>query len=389
MGWHCLADATSRRAQLCSPLSLTMNTMTANILANINASTADPSSPNGPLAHVTTSPLPVSQLESLKFKANQIIDSIQALQRTIENGHQAAMPAWPDILSKYNILLSQTHSFSMGLVGNPALNAGRTANGSSAPGSSNPFERIALHPSVGMTDAQLDGEVIPLLRNQQTLDVLRMENDTVRRIAEHMTTKGSIAVLGGAGPPPPRDMTGSGYGFGNGMGAGRGKVEYEDVLRECEEIRSAHDRRVDRAVRAVAMLKEKFDWKQRVEVEVEEPEELEWDPRMRMQQTAMEDVQGGGDDEADDPHDSNGEGDGGEDRDGDVGMESPDGGSSDEDEVEGLVNSAMEIHSPISTMLPLLPQNGLLGLAPASVTVTTSSSSGATIPPDVPSGVGL
>ena len=27
------------------------------------------------------------------------------------------------------------------------------------------------------------------------------------------------------------------------------------------------------------MLREKFDWKQRVEVEVEEPEELDWDPR--------------------------------------------------------------------------------------------------------------
>ena len=27
------------------------------------------------------------------------------------------------------------------------------------------------------------------------------------------------------------------------------------------------------------MLREKFDWKQRVAVEVEEPEELDWDPR--------------------------------------------------------------------------------------------------------------
>jgi hypothetical protein len=31
------------------------------------------------------------------------------------------------------------------------------------------------------------------------------------------------------------------------------------------------------------MLREKFDWKQRVEVEVEEPEELDWDPRARNQ----------------------------------------------------------------------------------------------------------
>ncbi|KAF9465898.1 hypothetical protein BDZ94DRAFT_275619 [Collybia nuda] len=366
-----------------------MNTTNANtILANASSSLPESSTSNS-LAHVTTSPLPVSQLESLKFKANQIIDSIQALQRTIENGHQAAMPAWPDILSKYNILLSQTHSFSLGLAGNQNLNSGRTFNGGSSGGPSNPLERVVLHPSVGMTDAQMDSEVAPLLRNQQTLDVLRMENETVRRIAEHMTTKGSIAVLGGAGPTPPRDMTGSGFGFGNGLGAVRGKVEYEDVLRECEEIRSAHDRRIERAVRAVAMLKEKFDWKQRVEVEVEEPEELEWDPRTRMHQSAMEDNRGGGDEGGDDLHDSNGEGEGGEDADGDVGMESPDGGSSDEDEVEGLVNSAMDTQSPISALLSLPLQNGLTGLVPGPIASTTSSSPRPTLPPDTSTGAGL
>jgi hypothetical protein len=58
------------------------------------------------------------------------------------------------------------------------------------------------------------------------------------------------------------------------------KPECEDVLRECIEIREDHDRRVDRAVRAVTMLRERFDWKQRVEVEVEEPEELDFDPRL-------------------------------------------------------------------------------------------------------------
>lgn len=330
-------------------------------MSNINVPSVQnpPSSASPPitLPHVTGSALPVSQLESLKFKANQIIDSIQALQRTIEGGYQPAMPAWPDVLSKYNILLSQTHSFSTSLAGNPALNmnhAGRPPGGTG-----NMFERIALHPSIGMADAQLDAEVIPLLRNQQTLDVLRVENETVRRIAEHMVTKGSLGVLGGSGPAP-RDMSASGYGYGNGMGVGRGKVEYEDVLAECDEIRGAHDRRVERAVRAVMMLREKFDWKQRVVVEVEEPEELEWDPRMRMQPTSVGNTNHEGDD---DMGDSNGEGDGAEDGDGDIGME---GGSSDEDEVEGaLVNSAMDIQSPLEGTLPLPLQNAQLGLPPA------------------------
>ncbi|KAI0367289.1 hypothetical protein BV20DRAFT_1054920 [Pilatotrama ljubarskyi] len=196
--------------------------------------------------------LPVSQLESLRFKANQIIESIQLLQRTIEMGGQPVMPAWPDILSKYNILLSQSHNLSMSLLG--AHQTGTSAQG-------NQYEKIALHPRVPLTDAQLDNELIPLLRNQQTTDVLRFENETVRHLAEHMETKGSLGVLGHAPRP------------------GGKHVEYEDVLQECEQIRVEHDQRVERATRAVTLLREKYDWKARVEVEQEEPEELDWDPR--------------------------------------------------------------------------------------------------------------
>lgn len=286
--------------------------------------------------------LPVSQLESLRFKANQIIESISQLQRTIEaNGHPAAMPAWPDILSKYNILLSQTHSFSNALV-NPFPMAGASKQASSQ----NLFTRVALHPSMGMTDAQLDGEVVPLLRNQQTTDVLRSENDTVRRLSEHMTTRGSLGVLGitpPAGPP-------------GGFGAPR-KPEYEDVLRECAEIREAHDRRVERAVRAVTMLRDKFDWKQRVEVEVEEPEELDWDPRLGMQigQTSdagegnaavPEDADMESDDDEDDDEDENGDEDMGDPDEGD----GSDG--EDEDDVEGALFGGMEDMSSPMTGAP-------------------------------------
>ncbi|KAH7926557.1 hypothetical protein BV22DRAFT_1008737 [Leucogyrophana mollusca] len=220
----------------------------------------------GPQLVFDPTSLPIAQLESLKFKANQIIESIQALQRTVEVGGQNVMPSWPDLLSKYNVILSQTHSFSSSLVAPP------TQSQQSKMGAS-PYERIALHPSVGMTDAQLDNELIPLLRNQQTTDVLRMENATVRRLAECMSTRGAIQTSG----------------IQNSQPAGpAARTTHEDVLRECEEIRGAHDRRVERAVRAVTMLKDKFEWKQRVEVEVEEPEELDWDPRTRKEQ---EDVQ--------------------------------------------------------------------------------------------------
>ncbi|KAJ3997609.1 hypothetical protein F5050DRAFT_1569033 [Lentinula boryana] len=250
------------------------------------------------------SSLPVAQLESLRFKANQIIESIKALQLTIDF-HPAAISSWPDILNKYNLLLSQTHNFSSSLTTTFPSNAntnGATVNGAGASPSSksSPFEKIALHPRLSVTDIQLDTEIIPLLRNQQTTDVLNLENETVRRLSEHMVTRGLVGVLNGVPP------------------------EYEDVLQECEQIRADHDRRADRAVRAVLLLRDKFEWKPRVAVELEEPEELSWDPTGRRASTQMSA------EAEEEGADSEGE-----------------GGSSDEDEVEGhLVQDDTELVAP-------------------------------------------
>ncbi|KAI6026486.1 hypothetical protein BKA83DRAFT_54393 [Pisolithus microcarpus] len=224
--------------------------------------------------------LPISQLESLKFKANQIIESIQTLQRTIEAGGQHVMPPWPDILSKYNLILSQTHSFYSSLTSSPSASQ---PNASSQTQVRSPYEKIALHPSVGMTDAQFDNEIIPLLRNQQTTEVLQQENATVRRLAECMATRGALAISG-VQNQSQSDHPAPGSGIARSQ-----RVTSEDVLRECAEIREAHDHRTERAV---LMLRDKYDWKQRVAVEVEEPEELQWDPRLS--QPAMDAVIGVG-----------------------------------------------------------------------------------------------
>jgi len=95
----------------------------------------------------------------------------------------------------------------------------------------------------------------------------------------------------------------------------------------------------------VTMLREKFDWKQRVEVEVEEPEELDWDPRARRNQA--------GNEEAGDAGVTEGTrmdvtmGSGSEDEDDDDKM-----GSSDEDEVnvEGVLVNADAITPPLGSM---------------------------------------
>lgn len=229
--------------------------------------------------------LPISQLESLRFKANQIVESIQTLQRTIEAGGQNVMPPWPDILSKYNLILSQTHSFYSSLTS--SLSASQQSSLSQTQTRS-PYEKIVLHPAVGMTDQQFDNEMIPLLRNQQTTDVLQQENATVRRLAECMVTRGTLAT---SGMQNQSDQPMPGVGMGRTH-----RVTQEDILRECAEIRDAHDRRVERAERAVLLLRDKYEWKQRVEVEVEEPEELEWDPRVSQKNVT---VPGGSDADVD------------------------------------------------------------------------------------------
>ena len=195
--------------------------------------------------------LPIAQLESLRFKVNQTIDSTLHLRRILEAGGQNIMPQWPTILTRYNILLSQTHSLSTSLATTfPKSNA-------------NIFESLALHPTLGLTDTQFDAGIIPFLRNLQTTEVLRMENETVRRMSEHSDTGGTLGIVTGVS-----------------------KASHEDVIRECDQIKLEHDERVDRAIKAVTMLREKYDWKARVMVEQEEPEELDWDPRIQRQTMA-------------------------------------------------------------------------------------------------------
>ncbi|KAF9493702.1 hypothetical protein BDN71DRAFT_1068702 [Pleurotus eryngii] len=259
-----------------------------------------------PRLNFDSSTLPVAQLESLKFKANQIVESIMALRATVDAGHQNMMLPWPDILSKYNILLSQTLNFSNSLgatVGGASQTTSRVSNGNGGQQQNvSPYEKIALHLSSAASEKEAD-EIALLVRTFQLPEILKTENDAVRRLAERMTTRGSLGVMG-AVPPPV-----------SSFGTAR-KPEYEDVLKECGEIREQHDRMVDRAVRAVTMLRDKYDWKQRVEVEVEEPEELEWDPRMGMPNG--EEPEGVPSPNSDDD-----------------GMDDSQDGNSDEDEVEG------------------------------------------------------
>lgn len=203
--------------------------------------------------------LPLGQLESLRFKAIQIIESIQNLQRTIEFGVQTnagfipnALPPWPDILPKYSLLVSQTHTLSNSL----SASFSQAAQSNPLPGArpkqqpSNPFEKLALHPAISLPEAQFDNDLIPLLRSQQTVSVLNNESSLVARIQE------SIKELNAANGMPRLLQSQQ----------GSGQPDHERTSQACDTIRSAHDARVDRARRAVTLLRDKYDWRARVEI---------------------------------------------------------------------------------------------------------------------------
>lgn len=213
------------------------------------------------------SEFPTSQLESLKYKVQQILDSVNVFHQQIDwiYFRPEAMLPWPEILSKFNVLLSQTHSLSTSLVSPINFRAQQQQPGQGPP--PNPFTQMVVHPSTFASD-QDNARTLTYLRSVPITTVLEAENATVRRIAEHMECRGSIGVLSDAPPPPPAQIR-------YGAPPPPEKPDYYQVQLECDNIRNAHDQRVERAVRAVAMLREKYSWNSRLEVEVEEPEELD------------------------------------------------------------------------------------------------------------------
>ena len=192
--------------------------------------------------------LPIAQLDSLKYRATQIMESINALQYLVDASGVPAMPPWPDILARFNLLLSQTLSLSVSL---SAL-----VHHHQQPGQKpleTLFQNLVLHPGVAIPEQQLDNAIAPLLRNQPTMQVLKEEDGSVRSIA---------AVLKSATP--------------EGVPIVPGTEGCEKVVQECLEIKRAHDSRVDRAVKAVALLRDRYEWRARIEAGDGEQEEDEY-----------------------------------------------------------------------------------------------------------------
>lgn len=196
----------------------------------------------------------VGQLESLKYRMNQLIESIAALQYLIHNNGSPAMPSWPDVLARYNLLLSQIHALfsALSYIPTHAAQKQQPQEDSQEP-STKPLQNLVVYPTVLFTQHQLDHELQHLFRTSQTAEVLKEEDGIVRRIGSMLKSSTPEGVPLQPGP--------------------EGCMQ---VVQECAEIKHEHDARVERAVKAVTLLKDRYDWHARVEAnDVPENEEGE------------------------------------------------------------------------------------------------------------------
>lgn len=105
----------------------------------------------------------------------------------------------------------------------------------------NPLVNLVLHPPNPVPEGQMDHTLSSLLRMMRLPEVVAADKATVK-------------LMGGGDDSHPLDD--------------------EVTIREMEAIRIEHDARVDRAVRAVGMLRARYNWKRRITGELE-PEELD------------------------------------------------------------------------------------------------------------------
>jgi hypothetical protein len=190
---------------------------------------------------------------------------MNALTWAIDADGRPGMSSWPEILSKYNNLLAQSHTLMNALSGahipQPARKLGEAARERV-----NPFETIALHPlisttanpsstvasaaastsaagtgGVGVIDEAAHGMIENLLRTDPHPEVIKRWDETVRRFVERR--KGGT------------------------------RMTNEDIIKEMNTMKEDHDSRIRRAVEVVEGLKDKWDWKLRVALDDPNAEE--------------------------------------------------------------------------------------------------------------------
>ncbi|KAG8762417.1 hypothetical protein FRC12_009045 [Ceratobasidium sp. 428] len=234
------------------------------------------------------SSLPQAQLENLRYKITQIMESINGLMITLNapqpGGVAGGLAAWPELMTKYNVLLSKTHSLAASL-GAPPTRKGQTSLKAIAP---HPYATNIQPPPAPaaaapgttqqpapppMDPQQIEAMLDALLDGRRSQSVLRADIANVARLRLPKDSTGPSAIgFGGGGIRVGQAGASTGLGGGVGMGGGmmgvrEGPMSAEELRAEearLDEVRRAHDARCARGVEAVRQLKDKYDWKSRL-----------------------------------------------------------------------------------------------------------------------------
>ncbi|KAG8712457.1 Bud site selection protein, Revert to axial protein 1, partial [Ceratobasidium sp. 395] len=233
------------------------------------------------------SSLPQAQLENLRYKITQIMESINGLMITLNapqpGGVAGGLATWPELMTKYNVLLSKTHSLAASLSG-PPTRKGQTSLKAIAP---HPYATSQPPPAPPpaapgttqqpaappMDPQQIEAMLDALLDGRRSQSVLRADIANVARLRLPKDSTGPNAIgFGGGGIRVGQAGASTGLGGAGGLGGGmigvrEGPMSAEELRAEearLDEVRRAHDARCARGVEAVRQLKDKYDWKSRL-----------------------------------------------------------------------------------------------------------------------------
>ncbi|KAG8741961.1 Bud site selection protein, Revert to axial protein 1 [Ceratobasidium sp. 414] len=226
------------------------------------------------------SSLPLAQLENLRYKITQIIESINGLMITLNapqpGGIAGGLAAWPELMTKYNVLLSMTHSLTTSLNA-PPTRKGQTLLKAIAPHpyATNqpplPTPGTTQPPAPALDPQQIETMLDVLLDGRRSQSVLRADIANVARLRLPKDSTGPALGFGGGGIRVGGAGASTGLWsvgrVGGVLGVHEGPMTAEELRAEearLDEVKRAHDARCARGVEAVRQLKDKYDWKSRL-----------------------------------------------------------------------------------------------------------------------------
>ncbi|EJT99675.1 hypothetical protein DACRYDRAFT_117867 [Dacryopinax primogenitus] len=180
----------------------------------------------------TLPPTSLPPMDAISLKFSQVHDGIFSLARSIEADGDRSIATWPDLLSKYNFLVSQSHILSQTLSNSASLAEEHSADPRTRRPPLSTLPRLVLHPiSPTQDDPSMDFRAAALIRTALIPDMSERQASLLK-------------------------------GFGH-IDADHNEVV---AVNELSLLIKSHDGRVSRILDQMNAFREQYDWTARVSV---------------------------------------------------------------------------------------------------------------------------